>query len=215
VKLQLRSDFRDFYDHMFDRSGDVFERFTRTDMHRRDVFELLSRAGYKVPPHGTAAKIKSVFHAPDDGWTVVAYDDPFAHRGEGKRKTGVNTLDPETYCSLYLGTLSEITATNVSYREVWIGRLWIGMCYRSNDEWRSNVGDVEIVTTGMSEDIPRPDAFVNFPLVAVDLVGSMDDGYAVDLNTAPGLSAVRDMLRAGEVVDHIKEFLETRHEPRL
>jgi hypothetical protein len=43
----------------------------------------------------------------------------------------------------------------------------------------------------------------------------MDDGYAVDLNTAPGLSAVRDMLRAGEVVDHIKEFLETRHEPRL
>lgn len=215
MKLQLKSDFRDFYDHMFDREGETFERFARTDLHRHDAFELLSRAGYKVPPHGTAASIRQTFHAPGDGWPVVAYDDPYAHRGEGKRRVGVATLDPETYCSIFLGTINNINTT-VSYRELWIGRLWVGLCYKSDDEWRSNAGNVDVVATGMSEGMPRPDVFRDYPLVAVDLLGSMEDGYALDLNTAPGLSdPIRDMVRSGTVVDYIKEFWETRNDPRI
>ena len=224
MKLQLKSDFRDFYDHMFDREGEVFERYARTDMHRHDAFELLSRAGYKVPPHGTAAALQAVFARTDgipegrtdthpsmpSGWTVVAYDDPLAHCGEGKRLDYLCNLAPETYCSLFMPQ-----ETAVSYRELWIGRLWVGLCYQSDDAWRSNVGNVEVVATGMSEGIPRPDVFKDYPLIAVDLIGSMEEGFAVDLNTAPGLDPVRDMIRAGSVLDYIKEFWEARHEPRL
>lgn len=207
MNLQLKSDFRDYYDFMFDRSGEVFERYSKSELHRRDAFELLSRAGYQILPHGTAAQLYSRMGEQ----LVVAYDDPTAHCGNGKRRATLSSLPPETYCSLYRPQPAAL-----SFRELWIGRLWIGLCYRSDDEWRSNVGNVAIISSGISEDIPRPDVFRDYPLVAVDLIESMENGYAVDFNTAPGLHyPIKDLLSATLVVDYLKEFLSTRYDPRL
>lgn len=212
MKLQLKSDFRDYYDHMFDRTGEEFHRYSRTDMHRRDAFDLLSMAGYRVPPHGTAHVLSATLdaHTPA-GRTVVAYEDPHAHRGDGKKLSVVSLLPPETYCSLYIPQTKA-----VSVRELWVGKLWVGLKYQSDDAWRSNVGEVITAITGMSMDIPRPAAFKDYPLIAVDLVQGEDDkGYAVDLNTSPGLDSLRILLSANDVVSYIKEFWNHRNEPQI
>lgn len=206
MKLQLRSDFRDYYDYMFDRDGDVLERYTRTDMHRRDAFDLMSSAGYRVPPHGTAANLRKTFITLI-GQTVVAYDDPYAHCGEGKRLERLNKVEDDTYCSVYLRPRQ----TPVSFRHLWIGQMCIALCYTSDDRWRSNVGEVSVVSLGMSHDMKRPATLDPYPLLAIDILpnpedGRMENGFAVDLNTAPGLESIRDLMRAGDVVKYIKEF---------
>lgn len=211
MKLQLKSDFRDYYDYMFDRDGEIFERYSRTDLHRRDAFDLLGQSGYNVPPHGTAKTLKTLagLAGSTENFLVVAYDDPLAHRGEGKRLVHIDELDPETYCSLYIPQ-----EKSISFRDLWIGKLWIGISYESDDIWRSNVGDVDIKATVPRTDVRRPNLFKQYPIVAVDTIG--DERFAVDFNTAPGISdPVKNILNPSVVVDYVKEFWHNRNEPRI
>ena len=83
------------------------------------------------------------------------------------------------------------------------------------------MGNVSVVSVGMSYDMKRPAALDEYPLVAIDILpdpatGRMENGYAVDLNTAPGLgSEIRDLMSATNVVQYIKEYWYGRKARRL
>ncbi len=195
--LRLRSDFLDFYDHHFasrhDESAPEWERYASQRDRTRELDHLLLRCAGLETPVGQAL----------GNWPgetlVVAYTDPRAHRGEGKR----------------LGTVDELLADgvlSVTYSVMWVGgqrsrgrslrllscgrsHFWLDYRQRDPGEWRSNVGDVEI-TFGMPgrieerayEAVGRLQRALKEPLTAVDFVDAGEGRWlAVDFNTAPGI----------------------------
>lgn len=80
MKLKLFSDFRDYYDHMFDISGEPFLRFSIDMLTKREQLILLTAAGYKVPQHGI---LEDLFNA-GVGEKFVVYYKPTLHAGKGK-----------------------------------------------------------------------------------------------------------------------------------
>lgn len=53
LKLQLKTDFHDYYDHWFDWEGQIFERMSHSGMSRREMFDFFEQIGLKTPPYGT------------------------------------------------------------------------------------------------------------------------------------------------------------------
>lgn len=195
--MRLRSDFADYYDHAFDGSWSgsaVFERMTRTSRTRMDDFRAMEAAGFNTT--GLAdTHTAHVRWGPDA--LVVVYTDPHAHRGEGKAMmaAGVAAVEhPDAMCSRFIHTGERAT----SFRLLLIGAfpVWLRYQTREPDEWRSNVGDVEI-TPG--EVYIGERAFqeaagerlahqLRAPLLAVDLVPDGTVLSACDVNTAPGIA---------------------------
>lgn len=197
VPLRLASDFRDFYDHRFAGSWrtetPVWHRMARASRPRAEDFGLLEWAGFICPaPRGRLDSFA-------EDALVVAYIDPFAHRGEGKVRGRADVLlrmgvAQATYAApLLVGNLG------TSLRLLVVGRSFFWLTYRTRDssEWRSNVGDVEITWAEPSVEfqilayraIEKLARKLGEPLLAVDFVdGGGDMPVAVDLNTAPGIA---------------------------
>jgi hypothetical protein len=176
--LKLVSDFKDFYDHAFDRSGTEFRRVSTDGPKRRDMLELLNLSGFRTVRHG---KVKDVAPKCD---AVVVYFDETKHRGEGKgRFFSEDALlrFPDYYCSEFVKQ-----PRVVSYRKLVVGNRVFELTYSSNDKWRSNVGEVEIEISGHKA-ISNEFTTLNYALYAVDYVWSGDMLAAVDLNVAPGM----------------------------
>jgi hypothetical protein len=210
--IRLRSDYLDFYDHHFagglDGDRPVWPRYAAARERDRALDHLLLRCAGLETPEGQ----------PLGGWPgetiVVAYTDPHAHRGDGKR----------------MGTVDELLAGGVSattYSVMWVGgrysrgrslrllscgrsHYWLDYRQRDPGEWRSNVGDVEIVfgMPGRIEErayqaAARLQRALKEPLTAVDFVDAGEGRWvAVDLNTAPGIrgTPVEDEPRAARDV---------------
>ena len=120
MQLQLKTDFHDYYDHWFDREGQIFERMSHSGMSRREMFGFLEQIGLKTPPHGTPEQIFNTLSEQDkeaedlaqthdiNFFHVVVYLDETAHRGEGKilvPLTEAMQKYPNAFCSLYYQTL--------------------------------------------------------------------------------------------------------------
>lgn len=211
MKIQLKSDFNDYYDHQFDLEGEIWERMSTTDMTRRQMFERMTEMGLVVPPYGTAAGLDTGFPEEMD---VVVYIDEYTHRGEGKRLCPLSeAVDNASYklASLLIPSLGRQKGTHIeSFRYLRVGTRIFWMRYKSHDEWRSNCGDVEISLTNPP---PRFGEFRDkepYPLIAIDFVpciyGAM---YAVDYNTSPGLKGTpaEEEMSAEEVANEIKIWL--------
>lgn len=206
-RVYLRSDFHDYYDHHFEarlgNPGEVcFRRFTTDGPTREQMFPLLHRLGFAVPPWGSIATLKHII--PRDS-RVVVYDDPTAHRGDGKRlmvlEEAVETCDGRVLACMFKGDGHD------SVRTLKIGNRAWQMTYNSTDDWRSNVGDVSI--SFPVESRPFNDVA---PLVAVDEV-SCENGYswAVDYNVAPGMTGtgMEKLLKPAAVAELIKAMVLT------
>lgn len=187
--IRLVSNFTEPYDHHFasrHRTNlPAWERTTETERTREEDHRILAECGLLVPTVGPLSSF-------DINAEVVAYVDQTSHRGEGKIKASaqylfMGGLDTETYCSEY------VSGGSTSLRACWIGRSFYCWRYVQKDpkEWRSNVGDVEIVLEDYVESLMEPvwnvGVALKAPLVAVDLVRRGDEWLAVDLATAPGL----------------------------
>lgn len=236
MKLRLYSDFRDYYDHMFDLEGEIHSRRAEGGLHRREMFSYLESCGYHVPINGTVREVvgrrtEDYFHSMERDarhflkyqdsihlrsnfetniLLLVVYTDPTAHRGEGKLVMNASTAlhsYPENYCSVYAGRYEPKVTT--SFRFLQIGdRSWY-LVYQSQDSWRSNVGEeVQIDLVGENPRGYHP--CIREPIFAVDLVQSFTTMYCVDFNTAPGLkgSPIEDILTATEVVELIKRAVQ-------
>jgi len=196
MKVRLISDWREpHYDHWFDHEGYEFRRVSTEGMSRPEMLRWLSTVGFTTPRHGRVRDIAPLLKK------LVVYTDEGSHRGEGKLLLpSIETQEkyPDAYASEYIESPPE------SFRLLQIGaRSWI-LRYRSDDTWRSNVGEVEIAIQSEGSGYhPHIDA----PLFAVDCVYDRDGNrYAVDYNIAPGIrwTGVEDRVSGQEIVALIK-----------
>jgi hypothetical protein len=147
---------------------------------RDERFWELARAGYAIPECGTFSNL-SRLNVP-----LVVYDDPYAHCGEGKRlwKPGDVGARSSQFCSRFIDTHERPKSSRV----LRIGHFEFHLEYTSDDEWRSNVGDVTC-TLLRHFDVSREYDLIRYPMYAVDTVHDPlhERNVAVDLNVCPGL----------------------------
>ena len=150
---------------------------------RAEDFALLREVGFTTPKVGALRDF-----GPYD--LVVAYIDEHAHRGDGKElglaKDLIVKLGPDMLASEYIKTKPVKT-----WRALAIGHEPVAHLEYTQlgDDWRSNVGEVEIKPLHLATKAEWRDSLRQLqeklvePLIAVDFIGDL----AIDLNTAPGL----------------------------
>ena len=224
--LRLNSDFRDYYDHHFapsyQKDGFCFDRLSRTDLDRKAMFARLKQLSLATPEHGI---VKHLFEAYQESLNlqgyrdkdllgmlelmqVVVYTDPFAHAGEGKIRCSYTEAmrdHPDRYASIFIP--QNAAGTGTSLRLLRIGRRQFWLRYTSQDDWRSNAGDVSIEV--LCEERPMALSLTQKqpePLLAIDFIsGPGNTLLAVDYNTAPMLrgTGIEDRLTAAQVYEEI------------
>lgn len=219
MKIRLKTDFHDYYDHWFDAEGVEFERFSRQGRGRREALEYLSDIGLKTPPYGTPREVmvktnnrlleRELELQKDSKYllSVVVYLDENAHRGEGKvlmpLQEALNKY-PNHLCTLFI---PPIPGKSVSMRHLQIGKKAFWLRYTSSDDWRSNCGNVEIEVIKQEKDGYHPK--IHYPLFAIDYIANTDKMLAVDLNVSPGLkgTGIENILTGKEVAHLISEAI--------
>lgn len=222
MTLRLVSDFRDYYDHYFDRNGNFELRRVTTDGPiRSEMFRLFDAYKINTPRHGIVRGMPS-----DIKWMVV-YQDETLHRGDGKLlmlADEARVKYPDLFCTEYLNfpknepTLSyKNQYFGSSWRELFIGSRSYFLHYINCDDWRSNVGDdirIECETDRVGK---RGKKDLHYPLYAIDYVWdpTRSDFAAVDLNIAPGIggSPIQDVLPGQQIVTELKTWIETNFKP--
>jgi hypothetical protein len=186
IFMNVVSDFHEIYDVWADGSGPTLTRLTTGGPDRREQLRLLQAAGFPVPPHGRVCDVMGRWWPAERRHVhhVVWYEDPGAHRGDGKRVVANGSV-PEAawqgFCTAFAGDPS--TRPSISWRRLQIGRHVAWLEYRADADWRSNVGPGDISLVGFQRDAGYHMAY---PLFAVDFVLGQEM-WAVDLNVAPGL----------------------------
>lgn len=204
MKVKLISDFLDYYDHHFDRDGVEFFRKSRTCLSRSEIFGLLKSKDFDTPVHGICKHL-SYYFMPES--LVVLHLDEYAHCGEGKeliRYDEASRSYPDHFITEYL----KGEVPGLSIRHLTIGnRSWL-LEYKSEDDWRSNAGNVEIKVIKELEGSSKSISLL--PLYAIDFVKDFDVFYAIDFNTSPGLkyTGMEDVLQPKEVAQLIKQSIE-------
>lgn len=203
----LKSNFRDWYDHAFanplgEGAEVVFERLDRTLMDRAEAFALMEAAGIPCVRHGTPVQVQM---AGGGVTNVVYYADLYAHRGDGKHVLPSNRAHTRGFCSEFVGR-HRPNGPSFSLCHLQVGeRCWL-VRYRSENDWRSNCGDVSWDIIDGYEDhleLYKHDVFHPYPIWAIDFVGMQ----AVDFNTAPGLTPIQGCVSAAEVVSLIAKHI--------
>ncbi len=219
MKVQLKSDFNDYYDHCFDLEGILFERYSRQGRGRRAALEFLSAIGVKTPPYGTPQEVRNqtdprllereLLLQQDSKYllSVVVYLDENAHRGEGKVLMPLYQAlvkYPHYLCSLFIPPLP---GKSISRRYLQVGRKAFWLRYTSRDDWRSNCGNVEIEMIKQEEDAYHPQ--IHYPLFSIDYIANTEELLAVDLNVSPQLkgTGIEEILSGQEVVHLIREAI--------
>lgn len=230
MKIHLKSDFRDYYDHAFCGSWEtpdaVFERLSTGGLARPAMLAALAEAGLRVPRHGPVRELVPQMKA---DWgdaelaaqmagilDVVVHVDERAHAGAGKVKLSwAEALAhyPEAFAVEFLPTVPG--PGSVSLRHLRVGRRQFWLRYTSDDDWRSNCGEGAVSL--LCEEAPRPMEEVapqlrSSPLVAVDFLQIGSQIYAIDLNVAPGLAGtgIEEHLAPAEVLAEIEAWLKNQ-----
>lgn len=219
LPVKLVTDFYDFYDHWFDRDGIVWERKAGDGIPRDEAFLYMScNLGLRTPPVGTTDDLVeaippvSLLEA-GDNIDVVVYLDQMAHCGTHKIKMNIMEACeafPDHLSSMYIDQSTDHPKTTrwlkLGYHQHWL-------VYESDDDWRSNCGDVSVRQAEEDEiALFSNDLWKNtkdYPLCAIDFVQSSGGlWYAIDFNSAPGLrhTPIED-LKAEEVAYCIKEYI--------
>lgn len=195
--MTLKSDFHDYYDNVFNNTGYILTRNSKSGLTKRKQFEYLKECGFLIPPVGKISDILGTYWEQEKQPVreVVAYEDETLHAGEGKILLSKFILpeivmgdNSELYrlCSLFssafLGWSHERPSVSLRLLQVGVHQFWIE--YRSNDSWMSNVGDGDIEIVDVKLNFGQHDK-IKLPLYAIDFVIGKEL-YAVDFNIAPG-----------------------------
>jgi hypothetical protein len=214
--MQLDSDFRDWYDHAFERTGPVFKRHSNSGLSRPEMFEYLQNLGMDVPTHGSVQQVVDYYCKDPDSiealmvrhnlLQLVVYTDERAHCGEGKILLDVrDALEryPHHFCSQYIPATAQGFGSSLRYLQVGERKWWLR--YTSFDDWRSNAGDVEVQI--LCEEKPGYHPHIHEPMFAVDFIRSAAKAYAVDFNIAPGLEPLNGHVKASDIVSELRNAL--------
>ena len=217
INIKLKTDFYDYYDHWFIQSHQpahyTLERMTQASTTRLEDFELMRTAGLNVIPHDTVEKLAKNFTPEQITATqLVVYVDDRSHAGEGK---ALLTIDkalkhyPERLASLYVPTnLAE------TYRHLRIGTRQFWLRYTSDNDWRSNCGDVNFEFLSEEESSIAKNVLSHYsPLLAIDFIKVNERMVAIDLNPAPKIygTGIENVMRPKEVFAEIKGMYALLH----
>lgn len=223
--ISLKSDFRDYYDHIFagswQQGAHCLERLSTAGPERRVMFDILKGLKLVTPHVGTVSELNAILMGEfsylgsssliDDYMRnltdVVVYLDNKAHRGEGKIRLNIKHAIkeyPNHFASQYIPSTAR--GFGVSLRYLRIGRRQFWLRYTSRNDWRSNVGDVCIEV--LSEEVPKSlnDILkLSEPMLAIDFVKA-DKLYAIDYNVAPGLmgTGIEALLTPSDIFEELK-----------
>lgn len=202
MKIGLHSDFTDYYDIYFsphwDKVDMYYERFATCPqkmLGREEEFRLVDvysrRLNIFTAEHGYTQSFKNC--------KVVVYTDPLKHIGEGKE-----LMEAEEAAEKYPWYFaSKYYRSDYSLRFLQIGVFAFTLRYRS-DDWRSNCGNVAVELIGTAKPI-----ISSYPMFAIDYVRADNTCYyAIDFNTAPGISPLKNILSGEEVCNQIRKFYE-------
>lgn len=233
VKIKLHSDFHDYYDHYFDKDGDiVFDRMMRGGPSRSEAFKILERFACSVIPHGSAktlydriikreivlpwfAHLKyddNMYTHPEDRrirWMsdlrFVVYVDEQSHAGDGKI-----LVKAEDAVQLYPDHLASLYihpfgtgGLPFSIRRLHIGTKVFMIKYTSHHEWKSNCGEDIEIILTGQSDSAK----ALFPLYPLPLfaIDNISHNFSVDFNVSPGIArCVQEVLPAQEAAELIK-----------
>lgn len=197
--MKLKTDYVQFYDHVFDEALPVFHRmaFTPGGLSKGAQFDLFARLGLNTPPHGTVQDLAARHRHSCPRWSApaaaaenvhcVVYLDEYAHRGEGKVLLSLSEA-----AAKYPGALASMfypqREAPVAFRHVRFGGLGYWLRQRGGPAgWRSNVADQEEVLAKEEAPAACP---VPRVLWAIDFIPSPTGLLAVDFNTAPDLTTL-------------------------
>jgi len=203
MKLQLKTNFIDYYDHHFDLDGAVFSRMNNEGMNRGQMFGFMRNHGLNTPLYGIVMHLKHALYLEDKD-RIVVYTNENIHCGEGKLlMTFKEAMEkyPLCLCTEYLN--DNPFEYGVSYRHLQIGNKAFWIRYISYNDWRSNCGEGDIEIIDEKPIIP----IKHKPLFGIDFVEKAGIYYGIDFNVSPGIrgTGIEDILSPKEVVDLIKE----------
>ena len=137
MSLKIVTDFRDYYDHAFGSSGDIFVRMASGGMTRREMFPFLAKAGFLLPKNGLVRHVcpdlvssweEDLRETAMDLLNVVVYLDESAHQGEGKIKVSLAEallLYPGHYCTEYISAVDDGRSRSFRYLQVGNRHWWV------------------------------------------------------------------------------------------
>lgn len=209
MKIKLNSDFIDYYDHEFCGSATTpdaeLNRWSKCNFSKQQQFDFMLKLECNPVPNGMVKEIASQHGCKK----VVVYHDVYSHRGEDKRlMDATEALEkfPSHFCSLYVPSLNADKPMTI--RQLFIGDFLFVLQYSSNDEWRSNCGEVEILFKGF-----QPNNNTDFPLYAIDFIEQQDGKLlAIDVNLSPGIKGtpIEKMLKPKQIYDIIAGWIEQK-----
>ena len=214
--MQLKTDFRDWYDFAFDNKGPVLDRHSTGGLSRPAIMRFLGTAGFQVPRFGLSKNLVPLLFAdigleqphPDiDPCDVVVHTDINLHCGEGKLLVPAGRALREYPDCFSVEYIRNDLRSGTSFRWLQVGEHSWWIRYWSAADWRSNVGDggYEIV----SHSLRRPSSpLLCAPLFAIDFAPGDGDLYAIDYNSSPGLAPLNGHITAAEIVDAIQPYVE-------
>lgn len=199
--MRLLTDYRQWYDEVFDGQGLVFHRmaFSRGGLSKPAQFELFQRLGLPTPRHGPVSDLARQIIRPLAGacsprlilaeTRCIIYHDPFGHAGEGKQLLPLSAAleqFPTHFASLFYAS----PGPAVAFRLARLGQLvfWLRQ-ENTTADWRSNRHDHETVLSREVASEPNPIPRV---LWAIDFIPGPEGLLAIDFNTAPDLSTLGD-----------------------
>lgn len=222
IKVRLNSDFLDYYDAWFDLESDtVLDRKMVSGPNRIEMYKMLNMIGLKTPKFGMVAELYKDLGTQNGGTSalkssgygkmveLVVFTDINAHAGEGKLKMSLDEARerfPGHFAAQFIPTAK--TFASRTERLLVIGRKHYWLEYVSNDDWRSNAGDVSInqLDVRFSQHAGTMNE-IKSPLYAIDFVAVGSERLAIDFNTSPGISGtpIQDLMSGAQVAGAIKE----------
>lgn len=224
MKISLKSDFYDYYDHWFERCNNAdFEliRNSRSKISKQDQFKILRSCDFNAIGIGLYRKVQYGFidnsretTTPPDV-NVVVYTDEYAHAGEGKILISFQEATKKYHnhlFSLAVDTKGINKSTSKRYLSVGDYKIWLE--YKSDHEWMSNCGDVEI-TILSADKTPSNTLPMDFyrPLYAIDFVEDLNGCLiAIDYNESPAINGtgLENIYKPREIYELILEWFKKR-----
>lgn len=213
-KIRLKSDFHDYYDHWLAGSHEkatvTFNRSSRGARNRLEDFAILKNAGFSLLEHGTPREVYRSLGLERNKVmaqfvSVVVHTDEYAHAGEGKVKLPI--LDamkryPKSFSTQYLPANAQ--ELGISFRLLVIGRWRCILQYSSKNDWRSNVGEVEVKLLGYGKNGALDNIIL--PLYAIDLLALKNEMVAIDFNSAPRIkgTGIEQFLSAKDAANELQ-----------
>ena len=180
----------------------------RDTVPRLDRLRELAFAGYTVPRCGMFADMVRL------GVPLVVYTDELAHCGEGKvlwEPGHAFEWPMSAFCSEYMPSDIYHEHKSCHLRHLIVGSFRFQLDYFSRTSWMSNIdGDFSIIQWWEPGDWNRDKSLLNYPMFAVDFVGSERD-IAIDLNVCPGVPVeVVNMVGRDVLQKSVAEFCRSR-----